>query len=258
MSASSSASSPLRTELAAGVFTLILDRPDKRNALSGPLIDALLSALERADLDADVRVVALRGAGKDFCAGADLQELLDSADRSPAENEASALRLGQVFLAIRRLPKPVVAVVQGRALAGGAGLATACDLVVAGAGAQLGYPEIERGFVPAMVMTMLRRLAGERAALELVLTGRVLAADEARALGLVSRVVPDERLASESQGLLASLAAASPTALALTKRLFHELDGLGFEDGIRLGARVNAQARQTPDFREAIARFLRK
>ena len=258
MSASSSASSPLRTELAAGVLTLTLDRPDKRNALSGPLIDALLSALERADLDADVRVVALRGAGKDFCAGADLQELLDSADRSPTEHEASALRLGQVFLAIRRLPKPVVAVVQGRALAGGAGLATACDLVVAGAGAQLGYPEIERGFVPAMVMTMLRRLAGERAALELVLTGRVLAADEARALGLVSRVVPDERLASEAQGLLASLAAASPTALALTKRLFHELDGLGFEDGIRLGARVNAQARQTPDFREAIARFLRK
>ncbi len=258
MSASSSAPPPLRTELAAGVLTLTLDRPDKRNALSGLLIDALLSALERADLDADVRVVALRGAGKDFCAGADLQELLDSADRSPAENEASALRLGQVCLASRRLPKPVVALVQGRALAGGAGLATACDLVLAGAGAQLGYPEIERGFVPAMVMTMLRRLAGERAALELVLTGRVLAADEARALGLVSRVVPDERLESESQGLLASLAAASPTALALTKRLFHELDGLGFEDGIRLGARVNAQARQTPDFREAIARFLRK
>jgi methylglutaconyl-CoA hydratase len=258
MNASSSAGSPLRTELAAGVLTLTLDRPDKRNALSGPLVDALLSALERADLDADVRIVALRGAGKDFCAGADLQELLDSADRSPAENEASALRLGQVFLAIRRLPKPVVAVVRGRALAGGAGLATACDLVLAGAGAQLGYPEIERGFVPAMVMTMLRRLAGERAALDLVLTGRILAADEARALGLVSRVVPDVRLESESQRLLASLTAASPTALALTKRLFHELDGLGFEDGIRLGARVNAQARQTPDFREAIARFLRK
>jgi methylglutaconyl-CoA hydratase len=258
MSASSSAACPLRTELAAGVLTLTLDRPEKRNALSGPLIDALLAALERADLDADVRVVALRGAGPDFCAGADLQELLDSADRSPAENEASALRLGGVFLAIRRLPKPVVAVVQGRALAGGAGLATACDLVLAGSGAQLGYPEIQRGFVPAMVMTILRRLAGERAALDLVLTGRVLGADEARALGLVSRVVPDERLESEGRTVLAGLAAASPTGLALTKRLFHELDGLGFEDGIRLGARVNAQARQTPDFREAIARFLRK
>ena len=205
MSVAPSASSPLRTELAAGVLTLTLDRSDKRNALNGPLIDAVLAALERADLDAEVRVVALRGAGKDFCAGADLQELLDSADRSPAENEASALRLGEVFLAIRQLPKPVVAVVQGRALAGGAGLATACDLVLAGAGAQLGYPEIQRGFVPAMVMTMLRRLAGERATLDLVLTGRVLAADEARALGLVSRVVPDERLESESRTVLADL-----------------------------------------------------
>jgi methylglutaconyl-CoA hydratase len=251
-------SGPLRAELTAGVLTLTLDRPDKRNALDAVLIDALSAALERADLDAEVRVVALRGAGKDFCAGADLQELLDSADRSPAENEASALRLGEIFLAIRRLPKPVVAVVQGRALAGGAGLATACDLVLMGAGAQLGYPEIQRGFVPAMVMTLLRRLAGERAALDLVLTGRVLAADEARVLGLVSRVVPDDRLEAESRTVLASLAAASPTALALTKRLFHELDGLGFEEGIRLGARVNAQARQTPDFREAIARFLQK
>lgn len=252
------APTPLRTELSAGVLTLTLDRPDKRNALDTPLIDALTAALEQADLDAEVRVVALRGAGKDFCAGADLQELLDSADRSPSDNEASALRLGEVFLAIRRLPKPVVAVVQGRALAGGAGLATACDLLLAGAGAQLGYPEIQRGFVPAVVMTMLRRLAGERAALDLVLTGRVLGAEEARAIGIVSRVVPDERLEAESRTVLASLAAASPTALALTKRLFHELDGLGFDEGIRLGARVNAQARQTPDFREAIARFLQK
>ena len=138
MSAASSPPPPLRTELAAGVLTLTLDRPDKRNALDTSLIDALATALERADLDAEVRVVALRGAGKDFCAGADLQELLDSADRSPEENDASALRLGQVFLAIRRLPKPVVAVVQGRALAGGAGLATACDLVLAGAGVQRG------------------------------------------------------------------------------------------------------------------------
>ncbi|HKU60488.1 MAG TPA: enoyl-CoA hydratase/isomerase family protein [Gemmatimonadales bacterium] len=258
MSSPPAPSPPLRVELAAGILTLTLDRPDKRNALDSPLIDALAAALERADLDAEVRVVALRGAGKDFCAGADLQELLDSAGRSPDENEASARRLGELFLAMRRLPKPVVALVQGRALAGGAGLATACDLVLAGAGAQLGYPEIQRGFVPAMVMTMLRRLAGERMALDLVLTGRVLDAEEARALGLVTRVVPDERLDTESRALLETLSAASPTALALTKRLFQELDGLGFEEGIRLGARVNAQARQTPDFRQAIARFLRK
>ena len=257
MSTSPGPSAPLRTGLTAGVLTLTLDRPDKRNALDSALIGALAGALERADLDPEVRVVALRGAGKDFCAGADLRELLASADQTPAENEASARRLGDLFLAIRRLPKPVVAVVQGRALAGGAGLATACDLVLAGRGAQLGYPEIQRGFVPAMVMTILRRLAGERAALDLVLTGRLLGAEEARALGLVSRVVADEDLHRESEALLRGLAGASATALALTKRLFHQLDGLGFEEGIALGARVNAAARDTPDFREAIARFLR-
>jgi methylglutaconyl-CoA hydratase len=249
--------SALRRELAAGVLTLTLDRPDKRNALDSALVEALAAELERADLDAEVRVVALRGAGKDFCAGADLKELLDSAERTPAENEASARRLGDLFLAIRRLPKPVVAVVQGRALAGGAGLATACDLVVAGAGAQLGYPEIQRGFVPAMVMTILRRLVGERAALDLVLTGRLLGAEDARALGLVSRVVPDADLDRESEAVLRGLAGASATALALTKRLFHQLDSLSFEEGIALGARVNAAARDTPDFREAVARFLK-
>lgn len=255
---SSSESSPLRTALSAGVLTLTLDRPDKRNALSASLVDALHQALERADFDAEVRVVVLRGAGKDFCAGADLEELLQSADRTLAENEASALRLGQLFTRIRRIPKPVLAAVQGRALAGGAGLATACDLVVAGAGAQLGYPEIQRGFVPAMVMTMLRRLCGERTALDLVLTGRVLGAEEARVVGLVSRVVPDADLEREGHALAATLAESSATAVAFTKRLFHELDGASFEDGVALGAKVNALARQTPDFREAIARFLQR
>jgi methylglutaconyl-CoA hydratase len=238
------------------VLTLTLDRPDKRNALSSALIEALHQAFDRADLDADVRVVVLRGAGKDFCAGADLEELLQSADRTPAENEASALRLGQLFTRIRRLPMPVLAVVQGRALAGGAGLATACDIVLAGTGAQLGYPEIQRGFVPAMVMTLLRRLAGERLALDLVLTGRALGAEEARVAGLVSRVVPDGDLERECSVLAAALAGSSVSALAFTKRLFYELDGTSFEDGVALGARINALARQTPGFREAIARFL--
>ena len=247
----------LAAELGSGVLAVTLDRAEKRNALNTALIEALHQALERADLDADVRVVLLRGAGKDFCAGADLEELLASADHSPAENEVSAARLGALFTRIRRMPKPVVAGVQGRAVAGGAGLATACDIVVAGAGAHLGYPEIQRGFVPAMVMTLLRRLAGEKAALDLVLTGRLVGAEEARALGLVSRVVPDGALDAESRAIATELARASASAIAFTKQLFFQLDGSGFEDGIALGARVNAVARQTPDFREAVARFLR-
>ena len=249
---------PLRSALAGGVLTLTLDRPEKRNALSSGLVEALHMALERADLDADARVIVLRGAGRDFCAGADLDELLASADLTLAENEATALRLGALFGRMRALPKPVIAVVHGRALAGGAGLVTACDIVVAGAGAQLGYPEIQRGFVPAMVMTLLRRSAGEKAALDLVLTGRLLGAEDARAAGLVSRVVPDADLDGEAEALARTLAAASASALALTKQLFYQLDGRTVDDGVALGARINALARQTPDFRAAIAQFLKR
>jgi methylglutaconyl-CoA hydratase len=244
--------------LDVGVLTLTLNRPAKRNALNAELIDRLHESLEQADLDGEVRVVVLRGAGKDFCAGADLDELLASAERTLGENEASALRLGRLFLRLRELPKPVVAVVHGRALAGGAGLATACDLVLAGSGSQFGYPEIQRGFAPAMVMALLRRIVGEKMALDLALTGRVLSADEARALGLLTRVVPDGELDDQANSLARQLAGLSPSALGLTKKLLYQLDGLSLEEGIALGARINAVARGTSDFREAIAGFLRQ
>jgi len=248
----------LAAALDRGVLTLTLNRPGKRNALNAAMIGALHGELERAELDPGVRVVALRGAGKDFCAGADLDELLASADRDPAENEADARRLGEIFLAMRALPKPVVGIVHGRALAGGAGLATACDLLLMAGSAQLGYPEIQRGFVPAMVMTMLRRLVGERLAFDLVATGRVLSAEQAVQVGLASRVVPDAELDTAAEALLAQLASTSASALALTKRLLYQLDGVGFSDGIALGARVNAMARAHPDFRDAISAFLKK
>jgi len=250
--------SPVVTSLENGVFGITLNRPAKRNALSSEMIELLHQALHQADLDGGTRVVLIRGAGKDFCAGLDLDELLASADKSEDENTASALQLGTLFLEIRRLPKPVIAVVHGRALAGGAGLATACDLLLASKSAQLGYPEIQRGFVPAMVTTLLRRLAGEKMALDLILTGRVLTADEAAAAGLVSRVVSDAELEREGADLAARLVASSASALALTKRLFYELDGKSLAEGIELGARVNAVARGTPDFREALQRFLRR
>jgi methylglutaconyl-CoA hydratase len=172
------------------------------------------------------------------------------------ENEAEALRLGDLFLRIRQLPKPVVAAVHGNALAGGCGLATACDLVVAEESARFGYPEIQRGFVPAMVLAILRRLVGEQVAFDLVGTGRILTSAEALRLGLVSRVAPDAELDRTLTAVVEPLASGSATALALTKRLLHELDGRDLADGIRLGARVNALARTTPDFRERVNRFL--
>jgi methylglutaconyl-CoA hydratase len=250
--------SALLSSLESGILSLTLNRPDKRNALNAELIEALHQALERADLDANVRVVLLRGAGKDFCAGADLDELLASADQSVSENERAALRLGSVFERMRSLPKPVLAMIQGRAFAGGAGLAAACDLVLAGAGAQIGYPEIQRGFVPAMVMALLRRASGEKVALDLVLTGRVLLAEEAERAGLVSRVYPDAELESSALQLASELAGSSGTAIALTKQLFYQMDGMSLNEGISRGAQVNAVARTTPGFRDAIARFLKR
>jgi len=166
--------------------------------------------------------------------------------------------LGNVFMQMRRLPKPVVAAVHGRALAGGAGLVTACDLALAGESAKIGYPEIQRGFVPAMVMTMLRRAVGEKVAFDLAATGRVLTAGEAAAAGLLSRVFPDGQFEAGVAGVVAALAGAGPSAIALTKKQFYQLDGLEFDAGIRLGARVNALSRATPEFRAAIAAFLRK
>jgi methylglutaconyl-CoA hydratase len=248
---------PVRTELDDGIFTVILDRVQKKNALNLHAIGLLHDALERADLDATVRVVVMRGAGPDFCAGADLRELLASADASPEDNERDALRLGSLFMRIRALPKVVIAAVTGRALAGGAGLATACDIVLASDSAEFGYPEIQRGFVPAMVMAMLRRLAGEKAAFDLVATGRTIPAEEALRLGLLSRVIPSGEFDAAVTESARRVRDASASALALTKRLFYQLDGLGFDDGIALAARVNAFARATPDFRDAIAGFLR-
>lgn len=244
------------TALDGGVMTLTLNRAEKRNAIDAAMIDGLAQALARADLDRDIRVVAIRGAGKDFCAGADLGELLASVDRPAADNERDALALGEIFMVLRRLSKPTVALVHGRALAGGAGLALACDLILATSSARIGFPEIDRGFVPAMVMTMLRRAMGEKSAFELVATGRDVSADEARALGMVSRVVADTEFERAAEALLGTLAARSPTAFALTKQLFTELDQRSFEDGILLGARINALSRASEDFRRAVAGFL--
>jgi methylglutaconyl-CoA hydratase len=248
----------LTATLEGGVLTGTLHRPEKRNAIDAQMLDGLAALLERAELEAAVRVVVLRGAGKDFCAGMDLEELLQSVDRTVEQNRAAALRFGGLFVHMRALPKPVIAVVQGRALAGGCGLATACDLVVAAESAQFGYTEVQRGFVPALVMNMLRRAVGEKIAFDLAATGRLLTAREAERAGLVSRVLPDAEFEAGAEQIVRGIAGLSATALALTKQQLYRLDGVGFEDGIRLSADVNAVSRTTPDFRAAIAAFLKK
>ncbi len=246
------------TTLQGGVFTATLNRPEKKNAIDTSMIQALLALLERAELDGEVRVVAVRGAGKDFCAGMDLNELLASADKTLDENRAAAQELAEIFIRMRRLPKPIVALVQGRALAGGCGLATACDIVLATESAQFGYPEVQRGFVPAIVLNMLRRAVGEKLAFDLASTGRLLTASEAAAAGLISRVYEDTDFEEQSADVLRILTSIGPSSLALTKQEFYQLEGLSFEAGVRLGADVNAVSRTTPEFRQALSAFLKK
>lgn len=244
--------------VADGVATLTLNRPEKRNALDGALVQALKDGLEKARADDGVRVVALRGAGKDFCSGADLAELERIAGMGAEDSLADAEFLGDLFVRMRRHPTPVVAVVHGRALAGGCGLATACDLVLAHEDAELGYPEVHLGFVPAMVMAILRRKVPESRAFELVTRGQRVGAEEARRLGLVNRVFEVETFEDDVAAYLADLAARPPSAVALTKRLLYDLDGLGFDEGIARGAEVNVEARMTEACREGLRRFLEK
>lgn len=241
-----------------GVATLTLNRPDKRNALNGELVQALKDGLARAEADGSVHVVALRGAGKDFCSGADLAEMERIATMGREENLEDARSLGALFRRMRKHSRPIVAVVQGRALAGGCGLASACDLVLASADAELGYPEVHLGFVPALVMTILRRKVGEGRAFELVAQGDRFGAEEARRLGLVNRVYAVDSFAADVERYLRRLADKPVSALTMTKRLLYELDGLDFDGGLERAAEVNAEARMTDACREGVRRFLEK
>jgi methylglutaconyl-CoA hydratase len=226
-----------------GVNRISLDRPGQRNALNAELVAELKDAL---------------GEGPDFCAGADLREVQESIEAGVLESLADAESLGELFLLLRKLRKPVVAAVHGRALAGGCGLATACDLVVAASDSQFGYPEVRLGFVPAMVMAILRRSVGEKRAFELVALGDRIDAATAREYGLVSRVFPAEAFDAHAEEFAVRLAERSASALALSKELLYQIDGMSFEAAIRTGAEVNAIARLTPDCQEGIRRFLER
>jgi methylglutaconyl-CoA hydratase len=250
---------PLLTQLNDGALTLTLNRPEKRNALDTGIVNSLLRELDGAELDREVRVVLVRGAGKDFCAGAaDLAELLATVEHPADQNAADTRRLGGVFLKMRQLPKVVVAAVHGRALGDGCGLASACDLVLARDDATFGCPEVKRGFVPAMVMALLRRSVGEKVAFDLVSTGRMLSAAEALGVGLVSRVLPTEGFEERLNEIVWALAEGSGTAMALTKRHLYEIEGRDFRDAIELGARVNALSRATSSFSGTVEQLLKQ
>ncbi len=240
------------------VATITLNRPEKRNALNDELVAGVKQYLRAADRDENVRAIVIAGAGKDFCSGADLSALQKIAGSSTAENVADARSLMELFALIRQVRVPVVAAVQGRALAGGCGLASACDIVLATTSARFGYPEVKIGFVPAMVTAILRRNVSEKRAFELLTRGAEINAEEAERFGLVNRVFPDATFLSEVEVYVGEFQKMSRSAVSLTKSLLYQVDGMSFEKGLETGVDVNAIARMTSDCREGIARFLKK
>jgi methylglutaconyl-CoA hydratase len=246
----------IRSVRAEGLGAITLTRPEKKNALDHRTAVELVEALRELEAAADVRVVIIEGDGDDFCAGADLAALDATLDAGIDAHISDARALGAVFTTIREMSKPVVAIVRGRALAGGAGLATACDIVLAEETAQFGYPEVRIGFVPAMVMTMLRRAVGEKRAAELVLTGRIISATEAEQIGLISRCIPTASFPSEVARTIEALVKAPATAVSLTKRLLYRIDDLDFTQSIASGVSTNVESRATEDFRAGVRHFL--
>ena len=240
------------------VARITLNRPEKRNALNDAVIAGLKQALKEASADKNVRVVVISGAGKDFCSGADLSALQKIAGASVAENSEDARSLLELFLLIRHLQVPVVAAVTGRALAGGCGLATACDLVLASASARFGYPEVKIGFVPAMVMAILRRNVSEKRAFELITRGAEIGAEQAKEFGLVNHIFADESFETDVETYVSEFEKMSASAIGLTKTLLYQMDGLAFPEALETGADVNVIARLTDDCQQRIAKFLQK
>ncbi len=248
--------SRIRSVRAEGLGVITLARPEKKNALDHRTAVELVEALHELEAAADVRVVVIEADGDDFCTGADLAALEATLDAGIDSHISDARALGAVFTTIREMGKPVVAIVRGRALAGGAGLATACDIVLAEESALFGYPEVRIGFVPAMVMTMLRRAVGEKRAAELVLTGRIISATEAEQIGLISRCIPTASFPAEVAKTIEALVKAPATAVGLTKRLLYRIDDLDFAQSIGAGVSTNVESRATEDFRAGVRRFL--
>lgn len=239
------------------VRTITLNRPERRNAMTPQMQEELLEAFDEAAAG-DCRVVVLTGAGSAFCAGLDLSVLQAMNDRPEAEHREDAERIARLFRTLYELPKPTIAAVNGATVAGGAGLATICDFTLAVHGVKLGYTEARIGFVPALVSAFLTLQIGDKKTRDLLLTARLIAAEEAHRLGLVNEVVPSESLAERTNKLAAELKANSPQSIAMTKRLLAMQNKAWLDAAIEFALEANAEGRTTHDFREGVAAFLEK
>lgn len=246
------------TNIENSVLTITLNRPEKRNALNDALVNDLKNALREADENENLRAIVIKGAGKDFCSGADLSALQKISDSDVLENWDDADNLRQLFSLIRSVKIPVIAAVRGRALAGGCGLATACDLVLATETARFGYPEVKIGFVPAMVMAILRRNVSEKRAFELATQGFEFDAETAKSFGLINQAFADDAFEDKVKDYVSVYRNVSRSAVVLSKRLLYQTDGMTFESALASGVDINTIARLTDDCQTGIARFLNK
>ncbi|MFV1980197.1 MAG: enoyl-CoA hydratase/isomerase family protein [Rhodothermia bacterium] len=241
------------------VRELTLNRPEARNALSGSLVHDLRAALAAAASDDRIRSVVITGSGKAFSAGADLAELKTLRSASLTENRRSSEALAGLFREIRIHPKPVVAKVNGHAIAGGCGLAVACDFAIVSSKAKLGFSEVKIGFVPAMVSHLLRRRVHDAALRDLLLTGRLVDASEAAEMGLVTGTADPAELDDAVLEITNAVETnTSPTAVALTKRMLATTEGMSFDAALTFLASYNALARQTGDVGRGVTAFLDK
>jgi len=249
--------STLKIERDAALAIITLTRPDKRNAISSQMIADLLAVLAEAE-GSDARVVILTGEGKSFCSGMDLDELRALATRSTAEHLEDSRTMARLFRTIYSFPKPLIAAVNGPAIAGGCGLATLADFTLAVPEAKFGYTEVKIGFIPALVSVFLRRQIGEKLTRDLCLTGRLFEAAEAKSLGLVNEIVAPAQLMPAARKLASTLLANSPTSLTRTKRLISQMSEADLDREISMAVDANASIRATPDFREGLSSFLEK
>jgi methylglutaconyl-CoA hydratase len=249
--------STLLLEFSGEIATITLNRPDKRNAITTTMIAEILTALDVIE-KSHTRVVILTGAGKCFCAGIDLEMLAAIAKQSPSENQEDSRRIAKMLRRIWSFPRPMIAAVNGAAYAGGCGIATLCDFTIATTEAKFGYTEVKIGFLPAIVSVFLTRQIGEKRSRDLLLTGRIITAAEAKEFGMVSEVVPTERLLDRVQELAAELIAASPSSVTRAKHLLTSAAATGLDHDLERAILENARIRCTPDFKEGIASFLEK
>ena len=245
----------LLVDVKGQVATITLNRPQARNALSGALAAEIAAAFESADRDPEIRALILTGAGPSFCGGADLNEIAANSLTEARERVTFSLNMNRLFA---RMSKPTIAAVHGHAVAGGCGLATAMDFVIAASNAKFGYPEATKGLVAALVMVNLSRLVGKRRALDLLITGRFIDAVEAERIGLINRVVPQEQLMPEAQALAQKLAALPPDAVRLTKQLYHRVLDADFDSGLQWAGDINLLMRLSGEAQRGASEFLKK